>query len=1051
MTPQPDREWRSSEVAPFLFCSGACALIYQVVWLRQLRFIFGASTSASAAVLAVFMGGLGLGGLVIGKRVEGRARPLELYGNLELMVAASSAATPLLVWIARKAYYGLGGAAALGSGGATAARLVLAALVLGGPTVLMGGTMPAAAQAVSRAGDAGRRAVAVLYGVNTLGAVAGALLANFVLLEVFGVTLTLVMAALVNAVVGLVARMASRTEPSAASTSPEPTSTPAPEIAKIPERLSWFPPVAAGVAGFAFLLMELVWYRMLAPLLGGSSYTFGLILALALLGIGLGGALYAATSGRRPATIAGFTLTCAAEALFIALPYALGDRIAVLAILLRPLGSVGFYGHVAAWSVITSLVVLPAAIVSGYQFPLIIGLFGRGDERVARQVGVAYATNTLGAIGGSLAGGFGLLPALTAPGCWRAVVLGLSIAALGSAAISLRFEGRKIVPYASLLAALGAFVLVRSQGPTEAWRHSPIGAGREDRTGHGATMNSLTAWQHRQRAAIVWQLDGVESTVALRVSNGYAFVVNGKSDGDARTDAPTQVMGGLIGAALHPNPKSALVIGLGTGSTAGWLAAVPTMDRVDVVELEPAIVRVARACAPVNRQVLDDPKVHLAFGDAREALMVSRARYDVIFSEPSNPYRAGISSLYTEEFYQSVRQRLTEDGVFVQWLQAYEVDGKAIRTAVATLSATFPHVAIWETELSDLLLIGTQKPFQADAAALRARIEAEPYRTAMIATWRTADLEGFLAHHIASSALTRKIAQTEGDDLNTDDRNALEYAFARNVGKGDFQGMSELTALSRAMHADRPEVSGVDWAKVADRRVVVVGGSGKPPPEATAAQASLHFALGRYGLGDLPGALEMIQQHRREPATVLELELFAEALADAGAPEAPGHIERLRAFDATTAEVIRATWLGRTGKFEEAAAAFEGAFRAFRTDPWPRQEVMDRALDRVAVMFAGDRVLGRRMFEALHEPFAVDALRAHRRAVARQIAETSDARGLCVEALTPDEPHPVWELGSLTRRYGCYQVNHHPLAAAAKQDLERFVEGMPAEIGAGLQ
>src|SRR5262249_54668603 len=167
---------------------------------------------------------------------------------------------------------------------------------------------------------------------------------------------------------------------------------------------------AAAVSGFAFLLMELVWYRMLAPLLGGSSFTFGLILAVALLGVGLGGALYAFRPVDRPATLAGFALTCALEAVLVAVPFALGDRVAFLAILLRPLSALGFYGLVLGWAGVATVVVLPAALVAGVQFPMLIALLGRGGAQVGRHVGQAYARDPVGAVAGPLAGGGGRPP-----------------------------------------------------------------------------------------------------------------------------------------------------------------------------------------------------------------------------------------------------------------------------------------------------------------------------------------------------------------------------------------------------------------------------------------------------------------------------------------------------------------------------------------------------------------------------------------------------------------------------------------------------------------
>src|ERR1035437_8212814 len=396
-----------SKVAGLLFCSGLTALIYQTIWSRQFRLIFGSSTYATAAVLAIFMGGLGVGSLLLGKRADGKARPLEFYGNLELVIAVTAALSQPLLSMAGWVYGGLGGSATLGLGGASVVRLVLAAIVIGVPTFLMGGTLPAAARAIETGDDVIRRLVAVLYAANAVGAVAGALLSTFWMVEKFGNRKTLLMAVLVNLFVGFLARAAARRETppakSAVQTRTDSAGTPVP-----PQ----FVFAASAVTGFAFLLMEMVWYRMLTPLLGGTTFMFGLVLAIALLGIGAGGAAYSFWRSDRAASAVAFALTCALEAAAMALPFALGDRLAVFANFLQPRRPAGFGSQVLSWSLVTLITVFPAAFVSGIQFPLLIGLLGRGRDKVGRDVGAAYAWNTAGAIAGSLAGGFGLMQLL---------------------------------------------------------------------------------------------------------------------------------------------------------------------------------------------------------------------------------------------------------------------------------------------------------------------------------------------------------------------------------------------------------------------------------------------------------------------------------------------------------------------------------------------------------------------------------------------------------------------------------------------------------------
>jgi spermidine synthase len=198
------------------------------------------------------------------------------------------------------------------------------------------------------------------------------------------------------------------------------------------------------------------------------------------------------------------------------------------------------------------------------------------------------------------------------------------------------------------------------------------------------------------------------------------------------------------------------------------------MERVDVVELEPAILKVARDCAPVNRHVLENPKVHITIGDAREVLLTTPQRYDLIFSEPSNPYRAGIASLFTQEFYQAVASRLAEGGIFLQWLQAYEVDSQTVRTAYATMAAVFPSVETRQAGYyADMLLTAASTPIVYDVPALRARVEREPFRTALANVWNVTGLEGLLTYYVANGELTKAVAH-EGDDiLNTDDRTLI--------------------------------------------------------------------------------------------------------------------------------------------------------------------------------------------------------------------------------------------------------------------------------------
>jgi len=1029
-------------VAPLLFASGACALAYQTAWTREFRLIFGASTSASAAVVAVFMGGLGLGGWRIGSRADQRPNPLLFYARLEALVAVTAAATPWLLALVREAYIGLGGTVTMGPHVGMVARLLLAGLVLLPPTILAGGTLGAAARAVEDEGDAGRRATAVLYGVNTLGAVAGCMATTFFMLETFGTHRTLWLASLVNLLIAVIAEVLARSlgfvHPPAVPR--EDRNPPATHAAAASPR---FVLAAAAIVGFAFFLMELVWYRMLGPILGGTVYTFGLVLAVALAGIALGGLAYPFVIGRRAPSLAAFAATCLAEAACLAIPYAIGDRLALLALKLRPGPAAGLWAYVEGWTVVTAIVVLPAAVVAGAQFPLLIALLGQGRDRVARHVGLAYFWNTAGGIVGALAGGFGLLPILTAPGCWRAAALTLAALALATLLVTPHRS-----PPAIALGLVGAgavtLALVALPGPTAAWRHSGVGAGRILTLGSGPLRgpNGYRAWLNDSRRFVVWEREGVESSVAVQALTGLAFVVNGKIDGNSRNDAPTQVMGGLLGALLRPDVRRSLVIGLGTGSTAGWLADVPGMERTDVVELEPAILDVARMCGPVNRRVLDNPRVHVTTGDAREVLMTGRDRYELVFSEPSNPYRAGVASLFTREFYEAVSSRLSADGVFLQWVQAYEVDERTVATILATLAAVFPEVEVWQVHNVDLVLVASRRPLRYDAVALQARLQQEPFASALRHAWRVTDVPELLASFVAGPPLARHVLAM-GEEVNTDDRNPVEFSFARMVAQTTVFDVERMRATAAALGCDRPAVTGeVDWDRVARRRVEIytLASDWAPvPPRTSAPDRERALAHGLYVTGALAAAVDAFRKQPRPPAGLVETALFAEGLAERGDADAAPYIRALAAAVPAEADAATARLAYRRGSPEIAVDALVSAFTRYRTDPWPSQDAMGRGLALAREIAAAQPDTTRRLYEALTPPFSIRALEQQRRFARVLVARAGGLWKECTEASASLEAHVPWRPDMLRARAECYEHTGDARAGQAAHDLREFL------------
>jgi spermidine synthase len=513
-------------------------------------------------------------------------------------------------------------------------------------------------------------------------------------------------------------------------------------------------------------------------------------------------------------------------------------------------------------------------------------------------------------------------------------------------------------------------------------------------------------------------------------------------DGHSRLDAGTQVMSGLLGALLHDGPKRILVVGLGTGSTAGWLADVPGVERVDVVELEPAVLEVARRCTSVNRNALANPKLHLYFADAREHLLTTREGYDLIVSEPSNPYRAGIASLFSRDFYRAVQSRLREGGLFLQWIQAYEINARSLRGLYATFASELPAVESWQTLTSDLILVGSRTRVRHDLARLRRRIAEEPFRTGMKDAWRTTSIEGLLARFVAGPGLTDRLRGAT-DSLITDDRNQLEFGFARTLGVAGLLDVAAVREAALEAGASLPVVEGgeYDALRVQDERLSLFSGEGDAPPrpifpvEALARRADAHSL---WTQRSRRAALEAWRSQDKEPEGPNELALVAEVTADSGEDLAVRYIDVLRAYQPAEADACLARLRLRQGRHEESIVALEAAFAAYRVDPWPSALVMQGALD-AALELAGQKPeLGPRVLEALRSEFALRLLDDVRIEEAFIVGSGGEPGPDCARLLEPHEPDVPFNASWLNFRMRCYARTDDPRVVEAVRDVDRF-------------
>jgi len=340
-----------------------------------------------------------------------------------------------------------------------------------------------------------------------------------------------------------------------------------------------------------------------------------------------------------------------------------------------------------------------------------------------------------------------------------------------------------------------------------------------------------------------------------------------------------------------------------------------------------------------------------------------------------------------------------------------------------------------------------------DVATLRARIADEPYRSALARAWHVTDAEGVIAHFMATPSLARAIADQEARRVNTDDRNLLEFAFARGTGQPGAVD-EELLMIARARSEDRPDLTGgpVDWASVEDQRLEMLVAAGRVPVAPVGAGRDLvrrAEAYAQFNAHDMIGATAVWNTQRRQPERLLELEVMGEALADLGDRAALPLLDRLRASDPAEADALRARLLFREGHLAEATDALIAAFSSYREDPWPDPDLMRRAMSEVALPLAVDRASARRLYDALAAPFVLDMLEAERLHARLELISRLDFDKLCVEAFAPFEPEVPWD-SSLITRARCYRAAGDPRAAQAEDDVETFLDQSGRPLGEGL-
>ena len=701
------------------FLSGFAALLYQTAWLRQFSAVFGTSELAVATVLAAYMGGLAAGAAAAGRFAVLVRRPVLAYGILEAGIAVSALAVPILLYGVRALYVSVLGDQPVPLDAATTGQsifyLLVAFIVLALPTGFMGATLPLLIRhAVRTDADVGPK-VALLYATNTGGAVFGTLAAAFVLLPALGLNNTIWTGVAVNLLVfGLAVALARRAplqdiaaaDPGERGPVHRPISfvkacfapllrTSIPMSERLGEAFNrqpaWIMPLML-VSGANAFFYEVLWTRMLAHVMGGSIYAFATMLAAFLTGIALGGGFAGKVAANRERAATAFAITQLAVA---------GLSVGVYQWMGPLIPGTQSAQSLALYAV---AVLLPATVFIGATFPLAVRILARDESEASPVTARIYAWNTVGAIAGAVLAGFVLIPALGFEGSIKAAVLVNVLLALWTTAFVMRPNRAFVGVSAAALVALS--VIYQPSRP------------------QAVITSSGFALEFHIAPEEVFYSVGKSATVMVLEEDGRYFLrTNGLPEATitARGGVPTQDAEKwltALPAAARPDAESMLIVGLGGGVA---LEGVPSsITDVDVVELEEQVLEANRFLQDQRRNdPLADPRFNVVLNDARNALRLTAKTYDIIVSQPSHPWTAGASHLFTREFIAEAKSHLNAGGAFLQWINAEFVDEDLLRTLAATVSSEFENVRLYRPTTQTLMFVASMAPLDIELQIAR--------------------------------------------------------------------------------------------------------------------------------------------------------------------------------------------------------------------------------------------------------------------------------------------------------------------------------------------
>ncbi len=687
--------------------SGCAALIYEIVWFQLLQLVIGSSAISLGVLLGTYMGGMCLGSLLLPRFVHRDKHPLRVYSAIEIGIGICA----ILALVGLPLINNLYAAIAVQGAFGIVLRAVIAALCLLPPTLLMGASLPAIARWVE-ATPKGVSWMGFFYGGNIAGAVIGCLFAGFYLLRVYDMPTATIVGVVINFAVAFIAfSLAKRAPYDHPSGVQEIAEGDLQDETPRRSRVVYF---AIALSGMCALGAEVVWTRLLSLMLGATVYTFSLILAMFLIGLGLGSSLASQMSKnmKRPA------LALAMCQLLLAGAIAWSACAITLSIPYWPINPTL---SSSAWYTFQLdlmrcfYAIFPAACLWGASFPFALAAAAYRDEDGGKLVGEVYAANTIGAILGAVGFSIVLIPWIGTQGSQRMLIALAALAALTVFATLRPFKmsSKSLALVATLLIAA---VLISTVAPMP-WL--AIAYGRRMLIG-GDPGKPLYIGEGRNASIVISELPGGQ----------HYFHVSGKVEASTEPyDMRLQRMLGHLPALLHRDPKSILIVGFGAGVTAGTFVVHPHVEHITICELEslipPAATQYFRG---ENYNVMNDPRTVIHYDDARHFVLTSKDKYDIITSDPIHPWVKGTATLYSREYFELCKRHLNPGGIVTQWVPLYESDPETVKSELATFFEAFPNGTVWGNDINgegyDTVLLGQVEPMKINVDEIQARLDS---------------------------------------------------------------------------------------------------------------------------------------------------------------------------------------------------------------------------------------------------------------------------------------------------------------------------------------